>query len=111
MNEQEIRAKHETHLEAVAERLKAGDYINQQRVILRTSALITTDGTLPTSVVMVALGSNRTTPFVVWYASWQGTHWAYSAGLYEVTLEGAQEAFEQRRKDFEGRSHAIAMTP
>lgn len=100
------------HAEAVAARLRAGDYLKGQRVVLKSGPLITRYGYLPTTVVLVALGGNLITPFVVWYASWSQGEWQFSAGLYEATLGGAMEAYTDRKASWQGRSHegVIART-
>lgn len=100
------------HAEAVAARLRPGAYLPGQRVVLKSSAIITRYGYLPTCVVLVALGDNFITPFVVWYGSWQKGSWVYSSGLYESTLGGAMEAYTNRKASWQGRSHGgvIART-
>lgn len=100
------------HAEAVAARLTPGTYLPEQRIVLKSGPIITRYGYLPTCVVLVALGGNDLTPFVVWYASWDGTKWQFSAGLYEATLGGAMNAYTDRTASWQSRSHegVIART-
>jgi len=99
------------HAAAVADRLHAGRYLKGQKIVLKSSAIITRYGYLPTCVVLVAL-ANEYTPFVCWYGSFQQGTWQFSAGQYEQTLAGAMEAYAKRKASWLGRSHegVIART-